>query len=82
MADNINFQKLVQSIKSYVEKMLKGKSNSDHSHDEYVKKTDLSNVALSGSYLDLEDLPLDDIIISDEDIKVSINAILGDNYYE
>lgn len=76
-----NFEKMIKSLQNFCSDLTKKKSDIDHEHNDYVKREELSTVALTGSYLDLQNKPSDTEFISDEDAKQEINNILGGNYY-
>lgn len=57
MADS-NFDRLAISIKRYIDDKTKNSSSQPIDMSQYVKKKELSTVAISGSYLDLTDLPV------------------------
>lgn len=54
-----NFERLLGSIENYINKLNSNKSDKDHSHIGFVKTNDLSEVAFSGSYNDLDNLPIE-----------------------
>ena len=63
---------------SYVIGELNSKSNTGHTHPEYLTEEELSNVAISGSYNDLTDkptIPSVDGLASEEFVREEIEAI-------
>lgn len=79
---NSNFEKIIKSIQNFYNDLLNKKSDVDHDHESYIKKSEIATVALTGSYLDLTNKPTDSINgATDEEVKSEINSILGGNYY-
>ena len=52
-----NFEKMLQSMKQYIDDQDDKSSPIDHEHAQYVKRNSLANVAYTGSYYDLLDIP-------------------------
>lgn len=67
-----NFQKLIDSVQSYIDNIAKSKAEKNHEHIGYINKDEIKPVAFSGSYEDLEDKP--DMSSSLNIKKFSINS--------
>ena len=62
-----NFEKMLQSMKQYIDDQDDKSSPIDHEHAQYVKRNVLANVAFTGSFYDLKDIPdLQDAITKEE----------------
>ena len=62
-----NFEKMLQSMKQYIDDQDDKSSPLDHEHAQYAKRNVLANVAFTGSFYDLSDIPdLQDAITKEE----------------
>ena len=71
-----NFEKMLQSMKQYIDDQDDKSSPIDHEHAQYVKRNSLANVAYTGSYYDLLDIP----DLRDSVTKEELEEILQDHF--
>ena len=71
-----NFEKMLQSMKQYIDDQDDKSSPIDHEHAQYVKRNSLANVAYTGSYYDLLDIP----DLRDSVTKEELEEILQDYF--
>ena len=71
-----NFEKMLQSMKQYIDDQDDKSSPIDHEHAQYAKRNSLANVAYTGSYYDLLDIP----DLRDSVTKEELEEILQDHF--